>query len=112
MSAAAAIPSLFPLFVVIAKRRAEWRIHRQLADARATTEGSAIALTLRRSLDKRRLQGLVQGGAVRRTPDERYYLDAEGWNTHLENRQRRTLTALAVVVALGGIAFAVAYSLR
>lgn len=40
MSAAALVPCLIPMFVVIAMRRAEERIHRQLAEARAFTAES------------------------------------------------------------------------
>jgi hypothetical protein len=108
MSAAATISSLIPLFVVAAMRRAEARIHRQLADARAFTADSAIRLSVGGSFDRRRLQGLVHGGAVRLTADSRHFLDADGWSTYRRNRRRRALLALCVVVALIGIGVAVA----
>jgi hypothetical protein len=107
MSVVATIPSLLPLFVVIAMRRAEARIHRQLADARAVTADSAIQLSLSRSIDKRRLQGLTSGGAVRLTPDGRHFLDADGWSRFQLDRRRRVLLAVSIVVALIGISLAV-----
>ena len=81
MSAAAVIPSLIPLFVVIAMRRAEARIYRQLADARALTAESAIQLSLSRSMDRRRLRGLIHGGAVRLAANSRHFLDSDGWGS-------------------------------
>ena len=107
MSAAAVIPSLIPLLVVVAMRRAEARIHRQLADAGAVTAESAIQLSPGRSFERTRLQGLIRGGAVRLTANSRYFLDAEGWNSYQRNRQRRVLFALSVIVALIGVAVAV-----
>jgi hypothetical protein len=112
MSAAAVIPSLIPLFVVVAMRRAEARIHRQLADARAFTAESSIQLSLNRSIDRRRLQGLIHGGAVRLTADGLHFLDTEGWGNYQRNRRRRALLALSVVVALIGVGFAVFYVMR
>jgi len=109
MSAAAVIPSLIPLVVVVAMRRAEARIYRQLADARALTAESAIELSLGRSIDRRRLQGLIHGGAVRLAADSRHFLDSEGWASYQRNRRRRVLLALSVVVALVGVGFAVSY---
>jgi hypothetical protein len=112
MSAAAAIPSLIPLFVVVAMRRSEARIHRQLADARALTAESAIPLSLSRSIDRRRLQSLIHGGAVRLAADSRHFLDSDGWGNYRRNRRRRALLALSVVVALVGVGFAVFYVMR
>lgn len=113
MSAAALIPTLLPLFVVAAMRRAEARIHRQLVDARALTAETAIQLSLRRSMDRRRLDGLVHGGAVRVAANDRHFLDSDGWGHYQRNRRRRALLALSVVVALLGIAFVVVwYALR
>lgn len=109
MSAAAAFSSLIPLFVVTAMRRAEARIHRQLAEAKAFTAESAIELPLGRAMDRRRLAGLVEGGAVRVTPNRRHFLDADGWADYQRRRRRRVQLALAVVVALVGIVFAVAW---
>lgn len=108
MSAAAVIPSLLPLFMVAMMRRAEARIHRQLADAQAVSAESAILLSHHRSIDRRRLQGLIHGGAVHVTADGRHFLDADGWNRHHQNRQRRALFALCVVVAVIGVAVGVA----
>ena len=102
MSAAAVIPSLIPLFVVVAMGRAEARIYRQLAGARAFTAESAIPLSLNRSLDRRRLQGLIHGGAVRLTANSRHFLDAEGWSDYQRNRRRRVLLAMSIVVAISG----------
>lgn len=112
MSAAGAIPSLIPLMVVIAMRRAEARIHSRLADAQAFTAESAIPLTLSRSMERRRLQGLIHGGAVRLTADGRHFIDADGWGNYQRNRRRRALLALAVLVALVGIVFAVIFVMR
>lgn len=112
MSAAAVIPSLLPLFMVVAMRRAEDRIHRQLESAGAIRAESAIPLSPSRSLDRRRLQGLLGSGAVRLAPNGHYYLDVDGWNTHKENRRRRALLAVAVVVALLGAVAAVFFLLR
>jgi hypothetical protein len=112
MSAAAVIPSLVPLLVVVAMRRAEARIHRRLADAGAFTGESAIQLSLSRSLERRRLQGLIRGGAVRLTADSRHFLDADGWSNYQQNRRRRALLAMSVVVALIGIGVAVFYVMR
>lgn len=112
MSAAAVIPSLIPLLVVVAMRRAEARIHRQLTDARAFTAESSIALSLQRSMDRRRLQGLIDGGAVRLTANNLHFLDTDGWGNYQRNRRRRVLFALSVVVALVGVGFAVLFVMR
>ena len=112
MSAAAMIPSLIPLLVVVAMRRAEASIYRKLADARAVTAESAIQLSLSRSLERRRLQGLIRGGAVRLTANSRHFLDADGWSNYQRNRRRRVLLAMSVVVALIGIGVAVFYVAR
>src|SRR5262249_2079166 len=112
MSAAAAIPSLIPLFVVAAMRRAEARIYRQLVDARALTAESAIQLSLSRSIDRRRLQGLIHGGAVRLAANSRHFLDPDGWGNYQRNRRRRGLLALSIVVAFVGVGFAVLYVMR
>ncbi len=112
MSAAATIPSLLPLIVVLAMRRAEARIHRQLADAGAVSAQAAVALSPGRSIDRRRLEALIRGGAVRVTANSRHFLDADGWNTYRQNRRRRVLYALSVVLALLGVAAAVALLMR
>jgi hypothetical protein len=112
MSAAAAIPSLIPLFVVIAMRRAEARIYRQLADAGAFSAESAIQLSPGRSLERRRLQGLIRGNAVRLTANSRHFLYVDGWSSYQRNRRRRVLLALSVVVALIGGAVAVVCVMR
>jgi hypothetical protein len=112
MSAAALIPSLIPMFVVVAMRRAEANIHRRLSDARAFTAESAIPLSLDRSLERRRLQGLIRGGAVRLTANSRHFLDADGWSNYQRSRRRRGLLAMSVVVALIGISFAVLAIMR
>jgi hypothetical protein len=98
--------------MVAMMRRAEARIHRELADAGALTAESAIQLSPTRLLERRRLQGLIQGGAVRLTANGLHFLDAEGWDRHRRNRQRRALFALCVVVALIGVAAGVALVLR
>lgn len=108
MSAASVIPSLIPLVVVVAMRRAEARIHQQLADARAFAAESAIPLSLSRSFDRRRLQGLIRGGAVRPTANGRHFLDAQGWDNYRRNRRRRAWLAVSIVVALVGVVLAVA----
>lgn len=102
MSAAALIPSLIPLFVVAAMRRAEARIRRQLDDARAFSAESAIELSHRRSFDRRRLEGLIQGGAVRVAGNGRHFLDTAGWEAYRGRRRQRVLFALSVVIALLG----------
>lgn len=112
MSAAALIPSLLPMIVVLAMRRAEARIHQQLDDARAFTAESAIELSQRRSLDRRRLDGLIRNGAVRVATNGRHYLDAAGWEAHRLARRQRVLFALTVVVALLGTGLALFFMLR
>jgi hypothetical protein len=112
VSGAALIPSLLPLFMVAMMRRAEERLHLQLASAGALSAESAIPLSPTRSIERRRLQGLIQGGAVRLTADGRHFLDADGWNRHHRNRMRRALFALCVAVALIGVAVGVALVLR
>jgi hypothetical protein len=112
MSAAAFIPSFIPLIVVVAMRRAEERIHRQLADARAFSAETAIPLSPGRSIERRRLQGLIRGGAVRLAANERHFIDADGWSNYRRNRRRRALIALSVVLALVGIGLAVLFSMR
>jgi hypothetical protein len=112
MSAAAFIPSLIPLIVVVAMRRAEERIHRQLADARAFTAETAIPLSTGRAIERRRLQGLIRGGAVRQTANGSHFIDADGWSKYRGNRRRRALIALSVVLALVGIGFVVLLSMR
>jgi hypothetical protein len=112
MSAAAVIPSLLPLLMVVAMRRAEASIHRQLANAGAFTAESAIQLSPSRSLERRRLQGLVRGGVVRLTLNSRHFLDADGWSMYQRNRRRRVLLAMSVVVALLGVAVALSSVMR
>ena len=112
MSAAAVIPSLLPLFIAVAMRRAETRIYRQLADAGALTAESAIQLSPSRSFERRRLQGLIRGGAVRLTANSRHFLDIDGWSSYQRNRRRRVLFAMSVVVALIGIAVIVLGGVR
>lgn len=112
MSGAAIIPSLIPFVVVIAMRRAEKSIHRQLSAAGAFNAESATRLTLNRSFEKRRLAGLVQGGAIHATADNRHFLDAEGWENYRESRRKRVLLALTFIIALLGIGFAVFDVLR
>ncbi len=112
MSGAAVIPSLLPLFMVVAMRRAEARIHRQLADAGAFTAESAIELLPGRWLDRRRLQGLIDGGAVRLTADSRHFLDADGWTEYQGDRRRRALLAVAIIAALFGVVIAVLLVMR
>ena len=112
MSAAAAIPSLIPLFIVVAMRRAEANIHRRLAAAGAFTAESAIHLSPSRSFVRRRLEGLIRGGAVRLTANSRHFLDADAWSRYHRNRRRRALLAMSVVVALVGIAFVVTGVMR
>jgi len=112
MSAAAVIPSLLPLFMVALMRRAEASIHRQLANAGAFSAESAIPLSPNRSLERRRLQGLIHGGAVRLTANGRHFLDADGWDRYHRNRQRRALFALCVVVALIGVGVGITLVLR
>lgn len=106
MSAVAVIPSLLPVLVVVAMRRAEERIHGQLVEAKALTAESAVPLSPRSLLGKGRLQGLVRGGAVRVTANDHYFLDADGWDRYQRNRRRRGLFAVTVVVALLGLAAA------
>lgn len=107
MSAAAVIPSLLPLFMVVAMRRAEARIHRQLVDAGALSAESAIPLSPSRPLERRRLQGLIRGSAVRLDVNGRHFLDADGWSAFQRSRRQRALLAMSVVAALIGIALVV-----
>ena len=104
MSAAALIPSLLPLLVAIAIRRAEARIHRQLVEARAMAPETAVPLSPSGSLEKRRLQGLIRGGAVRLTGSGKHYLDVDGWNRHQRSRRQRVLFVVSAIVALAGVA--------
>lgn len=112
MSAVTVIPSLLPLFVVIAMRRAEARIHRQFVDAGAFTAESAIELSFARSMDRRRLRGLVDGGAVRATAANRHFLDRDGWDRYQRGKRRRALLAVCIVIALLGAVLAVVWALR
>ena len=112
MSAAAVIPSLLPLFMVVAMRRAEASIHRQLVNAGAFTAESAIQLSPSRSLERSRLQGLISGCAVRLNANGCHFLDAGGWSAYQRNRRRRVLLAIAVVVALIGVAVALLVVMR
>ncbi|MBL8755672.1 MAG: hypothetical protein JNK15_20420 [Planctomycetes bacterium] len=112
MTAAALIPTLLPMFMVIAMRRAEARIHRQLTDAQATDAETAIELTLHRSMDKRRLRGLVEGGAVRLAADSRHYLDATGWQDYQRRRRHRVILAMTIVLALVGSTLAVVFAMQ
>jgi hypothetical protein len=112
MSAAATISSLVPLIMVVAMRRAEARICRQLADAGAFTTESAIQLSPSRSIERRRLQGLIRGGAVRLTANSGHFLDADGWSSYQRRRRHRVLFVMSVVVALVGIGFAVLFVMR
>ena len=109
MSAAATIPSLIPLLMVLLMRRAEARIYRQLADAGAFAAESAFQLPLGRSLERSRLQGLIRGGAVRLTADSRHFIDADGWSDYQRNRRHRAMLAVSVIAALIGIGVAVFY---
>ena len=112
VNAAVAIPTLLPLFIAIAMRRAEASIYRQLAAAGAFTAESAIQLSPSRSFERRRLEGLIRGGAVRLTANSRHFLDTDGWNGYHRNRRRRALLAVSVVVAILGIAVAVLCVMR
>lgn len=113
MSAVATlIPSLLPLCMVIAMRRAEQRICRQLTEAGAFTAESAIQVSLERSIDRRRLEGLVGGGAIHPAAGGRHFLDPEGLCKFHDNRQRRVIIAGAIVVSLIGIGIATVFALR
>ena len=112
MSGAAVLPSLIPLFVVLAMRRAEARIHRQLSDARAFTAESAVDLSLDRSMDKRRLQGLIDGGAVRQAANGRHFLDADGWTRYQGNRRQRVLLVVSIFAALAGIGLFLLFAMK
>ncbi len=112
MSAAALIPSLVPLIVVAAMRRAEARIRQRFEEARAFTTESAIPLSLDRSLERRRLESLTSRGAVHRTADGRYFLDVEGWSRYQGDRRRRGLVAVSVLLALVGIGIFVVLAMR
>ena len=107
MHAGAVIPTLLPLFIAIVIKRTEARIYRQLADAQAFTAESAVQLLPNRSIEKRRLQHLIRGGAVRLAANGHHFLDADGWNRYQSNRRRRGLLAMSVVLAVVGITFAV-----
>lgn len=112
MAAHTVIPSLIPIFVAVAMRRAEERIRKQLVDAGALTPETAIALTPTRSMDSRRLKGLMDGGAVRRTTSGLHYLDEGGWNAYLANRQQRAMVAVGVVLALIAVSAVVFYLVK
>ena len=110
MSAAAVIPCLIPVIVAVAMRRAEARILRQLTDAHATTAESAIELALGRSMDRRRLDGLVHGGAVHATANGRHFFDSAGWDTYHRNRRRRVLFAASIAIAVVGLILTVMFA--
>ncbi|MBM4014742.1 MAG: hypothetical protein FJ293_07245 [Planctomycetes bacterium] len=109
MSGAAVIPSLIPPFVVVAMRRAEARLIRQLSEARAFTAESAVELSLNRSMDRRRLQGLIDGGAVRVAANGRHFLDDDGWTRYQGRRRQRVLLVVSTLVALIGIGLGLLY---
>lgn len=109
MTVAPLIPSLLPLFVVAAMKRAEKRIYRQLFEAHALSAESGIALSVPRSVDRRRLEGLIGAGAVRLNANGLHFLDVDGWGEFQRNRRRRVKIALIVVAALIGIGLAVLY---
>ncbi len=113
MSAAATlIPSFIPLLMVAAMRRAEQRICRQLTEAGALTAESAIQVSLARSIDRRRLEGLVSGGAIHPAAGGRHFLDPEGLRKFHDDRQRRVILAGAIVVSLIGIGVVTVLALR
>lgn len=112
MAAPALIPSLLPLIMVAAMRRAEERIRKQLVDAGALTPEKAIALTFKRSMDSRRLKGLMDGGAVRRTTSGLHYLDEGGWAAYMSNRQQRAMVTVGVVLALIAVSAVVLYLVK
>lgn len=112
MGAGAIIPSLLPIFMVIAMRRAEARIYRQLADAGAFNADAAIELSLGGSFERRRLQGLESAGAVRLAAPSRHYIDADGWARFQLDRRRRVMIAVSIVAALLGIGLAVMFAMR
>ena len=101
-------PTFLPLFIALAIRRAERRIRRDLLDAGAISASTAASLSYERSLLRKRLRRLVDAGAVREVEPGRYYLDEDEWTRYRHDRRRRGLIAVSVVVALGGLAFAVA----
>ncbi len=103
MSAVAAFSSFIPLIVVASMRRAERNIHRRLADARAFSAESAIQMSPGRPFEGRRLQGLIHGGAVRKTADNLCFIDADGWNAYQLARRRRVTFVISVLGALIGI---------
>ena len=112
MSVAAIIPSMLPLLIVAMMRRAENRIYRQLSDANAYTPDSAIALSPGRSIEQKRLQSLIRGGAVRLNANSQYFLDTDSWSTYRSNRRRRALLAITIILALAGMAIALLLALR
>lgn len=112
MNPGAMIPTLLPLFVAVAMRRAERRIHRRLRDSGAFDPQSAVPLSLSRSIERRRLEGLISHGAVRLTGNDRYFLDSEGWNRHQRDRRLRVFFAVSVVLALLGAAAAAYFILH
>jgi hypothetical protein len=112
MSAAAVIPSLLPLFVAIALRRAEESIHRQLEGARAVSAETAVLFVPQRAFQARRLKALLADGAVRVTADGKHYLDAAGWEQHRNRRSQRIALGVCVALALVGVGLAVALALR
>lgn len=103
MGAPAVFASMIPMFVVAAMRRAEERIHRQLVEARAVSAETAIPLTLSRHFEQRRLQSLIESGAVKQTAAGLHFLDAAGWSAHQSARHRRFWIALGVVLGLIGV---------
>ena len=107
MSAVVIVPSLLPMIVVAAMRRAERRIYRQLDEARAFAPESAIPLTVGRSIDRRRLECLVGAGAVRLNAGGLHYLDTDGWTRFQRQRRRRRLRAMSVALALIGVGIGV-----
>lgn len=103
-----AAPTFLPLIIALAIRRAERRIRQDLLDAGAVSASAAVPLSTERSLRRKRLRRLIDAGAVREVEPGQYYLDEGEWTRYHHDRRRRALIAVSVVVALGGLAFAVA----
>jgi hypothetical protein len=65
-----------------------------------------------RSIEQKRLQSLIRGGAVRLNANSRYFLDTDGWSTYRSNRRRRARFAMTIILTLAGTTIALLLALR
>lgn len=80
--------------------RAEKRIIEILRVAEATSAGKATPLHPKRLVQRGALRRLVSGGAVMDAGGEKYWLSETGYAAYQEDRRRRSMIALIVVLGL------------